>query len=110
MNFAAINYYLSSVSDLFNQRSTLEFPDPKEKNWLSGDEIYGCLAKLFGETADIISPNISSTGNIFSESWLQGTIQIMQNLSQLLLDQVSLFSYFSSLIQKKRGTSKNLLS
>jgi len=41
---------LSNVSDLFNQRSSREFSDLKEKNWLSADEIYSCLTKLFGNT------------------------------------------------------------
>jgi len=95
MDFQDINSYLSKVKDIFYQKSSLEFPQPKEMNWLSADELYDCLTGLFGDKVSIISPNISSISNIFSPNWKEGTINIMENLWELFLHEVNFSSFFN---------------
>ena len=95
MNFQTTSSYLSPVQDLFHGRSTLALSEPREKNWLSADEIYSYLTTLLGDKANVFSPNISSVCNIFSKDWQNGTIRIIENLWQLFSDEVfiEIFSY-----------------
>jgi len=86
LSSSQLSFYLKYVERIFNEKQTLRITEP-DSELASGDDINNCLSNLIGKSADIISPNITSVGNIFNkdiEIAATGVRTIMANLTNLV--------------------------